>query len=262
MVSAARQDSPIRKVPLSTSWYMFPVFPPKAKFTRHPNPSESRARFEVGRSVRKTPENCEIYVEPGASCARVGADIPADQAILAGLGRMVNEFLTLVVPTWPKDGLDVLPETGVARSNHCWIGLMRITGPKRNTQVTAKSKAGKSDAAQGGFNVAEGTKAPAAKGAQAARPLAAMDALISIQEVPDATARRAKAIARAEDMLDILEELKIAILTGTLPKSRVTRLARIVEDARGEVSGDELSTVLDEIELRARVELAKLENAA
>ena len=139
---------------------------------------------------------------------------------------------------------------------------MRITGPKRTTQVTAKSKAGRSEAPKGGFNVSGGDKTAGTKGAQTTRPLAAMDALISIQEVPDATARRAKAIARAEDMLDILEELKIAILTGALPRSRVTRLTRIVEDARGEVAGDELSTVLDEIELRARVELAKLENAA
>ncbi len=139
---------------------------------------------------------------------------------------------------------------------------MRITGPKRNTQVSAKPKSGGAAASQGGFSVADGAKAAASKATQAARPLTAMDALISIQEVPDATARRAKAIARAEDMLDILEELKIAILSGAMPRSRVTRLTRIVEDARGEVAGDELSTVLDEIELRARVELAKLENAA
>ncbi len=139
---------------------------------------------------------------------------------------------------------------------------MRITGPKRSTQVSSKPKAGKSSAAQGSFSVSDGAKTNASKGAQSTRSLTAVDALISIQEVPDATARRAKAIARAEGMLDLLEEIKIAILSGGLPRSRVTKLTRIVEDVRGDVAGEELSTVLDEIELRARVELAKLEKAA
>jgi hypothetical protein len=139
---------------------------------------------------------------------------------------------------------------------------MRITGSKRSTRVSSKPKAGDAKAAQGGFAVPDGGKAQAAKGAQAARSLTAVDALISIQEVPDATARRSKAIARAEDMLELLEEIKIALLSGALPRSRVTRLTRIVEDARGDVGSEGLSTVLDEIELRARVELAKLEKAA
>ena len=183
-------------------------------------------------------------------------------AKFAGRARMVNGFLTPVVPTWLKDGWDVFSERNAARATQLWIGSMRITGPKRSTQVSAKPKTGGAAAPQGGFSVADGDKAAASKSTQAARTLTAVDALISIQEVPDATARRAKAIARAEDMLDILEELKIAILSGALPKSRVTRLTRIVEDVRGEVASDGLSTVLDEIELRARVELAKLENAA
>ena len=139
---------------------------------------------------------------------------------------------------------------------------MRITGPKRGTQVSAKPKTGDAAASRGAFNISEGAKANASQGAQAVRSLTSVDALISIQEVPDATARRAKAIARAEHMLDLLEEIKIAILSGAMPRARVTKLTRIVEDARGEVASEELSGVLDEIELRARVELAKLEKAA
>lgn len=139
---------------------------------------------------------------------------------------------------------------------------MRISGPKRNTTVSAKSKAGGAASASGGFKIAGGAKPSSARGAQGVRSLAAVDALISIQEVPDATARRAKAVARAETILDLLDDIKLALLSGAMPRSRMTKLTRIVADARSDVSSEHLSGVLDEIELRAKVELAKLEKAA
>lgn len=139
---------------------------------------------------------------------------------------------------------------------------MRITGPKRSSQVSTKAKTGGSAAASGSFSVSESGGANAAASAGSVRSLTAVDALISIQEVPDATARRAKAIARAENILEMLEEIKIALLSGALPRSRVTKLTRLVEEARGVEADADLSGVLDEIDLRARVELAKLENAA
>jgi len=139
---------------------------------------------------------------------------------------------------------------------------MRISGPKRNTTVSAKSKAGGAASGSGGFKIAGGAKPSSARGAQGVRSLAAVDALISIQEVPDATARRAKAVARAEMILDLLDDIKLALLSGAMPRSRMTKLTRIVADARSDVSSEHLSGVLDEIELRAKVELAKLEKAA
>lgn len=139
---------------------------------------------------------------------------------------------------------------------------MRIGESKRSTQVSSKPKAAGSGASQGTFAVDGSAKSSAAKGTTSVRALAAMDALISIQEVPDATARRSKAIARAQDMLDLLEEIKLAILTGALPRARINKLARIVAEVREDVGEEGLTHVLDEIELRARVELAKLERAA
>jgi hypothetical protein len=92
--------------------------------------------------------------------------------------------------------------------------------------------------------------------------LTAIDALVALQEVPDATARRSKAVQRGEDMLELLEDIKIGLLSGGLSMSRIVKLTRIVEDRRNDLADGDLKTVLDEIELRARVELAKLEHAA
>lgn len=139
---------------------------------------------------------------------------------------------------------------------------MRITGPKGNSRVSAKPKTSGKSTSGASFSVSgTGPTAPA-KSAGAVRSLAAVDALVSIQEVPDATARRARAIARAESVLEVLEEIKIALLSGSLPRSRVAKLTKLVQDLRSEDEDEGLSQVLDEIDLRARVELAKLEKAA
>ena len=139
---------------------------------------------------------------------------------------------------------------------------MRITGPKGNTGVSSKPKTSGKSASGSSFQVSDANAPASAKNVGALRSLAAVDALVSIQEVPDATARRAKAIARAENILEVLEEIKIALLSGSLPRSRVARLTRLVQDLRSDEEDEGLAQVLDEIDLRARVELAKLEKAA
>ena len=58
-------------------------------------------------------------------------------------------------------------------------------------------------------------------------------------------------------MLDILDDIKLALLAGQLPKSKLSRLLSVVERQQGIFSDPRLKDVLDQIELRARVELAK-----
>ena len=140
---------------------------------------------------------------------------------------------------------------------------MRVTGPNGNSRVSRSSKSAGKNRATGDFTLGEDDKAASAGTAQGTRSLAAVDALIALQEVPDATAEKsAQAIERAEDMLDILEDIKLGILSGMLPRSRMIRLARLIQQRREDIADPQLSGILDEIELRARVELAKLESAA
>jgi len=140
---------------------------------------------------------------------------------------------------------------------------MRVTGPNGNSRVSRSSKSAGKNRATGNFKLGEDDKAASAGTAQGTRSLAPVDALIALQEVPDATAEKsALAIERAEDMLDILEDIKLGILSGTLPKSRMIRLARLIRQRKEDVADPQLSGILDEIELRAMVELAKLESVA
>lgn len=91
--------------------------------------------------------------------------------------------------------------------------------------------------------------------------LGAVDALLALQETGAADdalhAPRRKAVARAEEMLDILDDIKLALLMGQVPKSKLSRLLSVVEGQRGGVADPMLRDILDQIELRARVELAK-----
>ncbi|ACI98796.1 flagellar assembly protein FliX [Rhodospirillum centenum] len=100
----------------------------------------------------------------------------------------------------------------------------------------------------------EGSAAPVG-GAQTA---AAVNPLFALQEVEDATTGRRKAKQRAETILDKLDELRLGLLSGTYPRERLLQLIQAVQEQRAQVDDPRLQQVLDEIDLRAQVEIAKL----
>jgi hypothetical protein len=101
----------------------------------------------------------------------------------------------------------------------------------------------------------EGPGAPAA--VAAALPTGAIDGLLALQEIGDATSDR-KAAARGDEILDRLEELRQGLLLGRIAPDRLARLAELSRGAASTASDPRLREVLGEIELRAEVELAKL----
>ncbi|HTZ79850.1 MAG TPA: flagellar assembly protein FliX [Stellaceae bacterium] len=107
------------------------------------------------------------------------------------------------------------------------------------------------------FSAGIGEEQPASAPA-AARPMSPVDGLFALQEMPDALAERRRAVKRAGTLLDKLDELRLALLSGRLPMSQIAELQRVVSSARGSLDDPRLIEVLDEIDLRAQVELAKL----
>ncbi|MGO1117858.1 flagellar assembly protein FliX [Rhodovibrionaceae bacterium A322] len=94
--------------------------------------------------------------------------------------------------------------------------------------------------------------------ASGAAPVAAVDALLSLQEVPDSLSGEAQAKQRGEDLLDQLDQIRLGLLEGALAPVQVERLVGLVASKRGQISDPKLLAILDEIEIRAAVELAKL----
>jgi hypothetical protein len=101
---------------------------------------------------------------------------------------------------------------------------------------------------------AEAGDSPAVGGV---RPSVGIDALLSVQEMGDALDSQSKARQRASDILDRLDELRHGLLMGTLSRRDIEKLARLVRLRREQVSDPRLTEILDQIELRAEVELAK-----
>ena len=92
-------------------------------------------------------------------------------------------------------------------------------------------------------------------------PISAVDALLALQEVPDSTSEQANARARARGqlLLDSLDEIRHGLLTGSIPRRTLDDLARTARAQKEQASDPKLAEVLGEIELRAEVELAKLD---
>lgn len=88
-----------------------------------------------------------------------------------------------------------------------------------------------------------------------------MDALLALQDVGGPLERKRRAVNRAGRILDVLDDLHVALLDGAIPAGDLDRLQRAVREARDQTDDPKLEAVLDEVELRAAVELAKLEQA-
>ncbi|MBX6322128.1 MAG: flagellar assembly protein FliX [Rhodospirillaceae bacterium] len=124
----------------------------------------------------------------------------------------------------------------------------------------AVRRTGTAGASGSGFARMLDDPAPAAPVA-AGSPLEALDAVLALQEVADPLAGRARARKRGEVLLDRLEEIRLGLLVGAIPRHRLEELGAMVNATRERCDDERLNTVLDEIELRAAVELAKLEAA-
>lgn len=107
----------------------------------------------------------------------------------------------------------------------------------------------------------------AARGAASAQATVAMgsltglDALMALQQFDEAGERRKRAAKRATGLLDMLDGLRVALLSDQSPKATAQHLANLLQEHRDSVDDERLDLLLDEIDLRAQVELAKLEMA-
>lgn len=132
------------------------------------------------------------------------------------------------------------------------------TGPARGAGSVRRSE--RSGTARSG-EFARHLDAPASgTGVSGGGPVGAANAFLSIQEVDDPLHGRKRAKQQAEDILDELDAMRDGLLSGTLARESVIRLAGLVRMRRPDVTDPALKEVLDEIELRAEVELAKLDS--
>jgi hypothetical protein len=135
------------------------------------------------------------------------------------------------------------------------------TGGLGSAQPTAPRGAG---APVSGFSVGGAAAGDVAAAARVGTMLgvSSIDALLTLQEVGGPIERRKKAVRRASVILDVLDDLKLGVLEGAIQPHTLGRLIEAVRQERMRTGDPRLEEVLDEIETRAAVELAKLERRA
>ena len=105
---------------------------------------------------------------------------------------------------------------------------------------------------------AEAEEASVAEHVHTPAPLGSLDGMLALQEVSDQEVERKKATRKATATLDALEELRVSILMGDVSAGQLERIAVRIEQQQMYVTDPKLKALLNEIEIRAAVELAKL----
>ena len=158
--------------------------------------------------------------------------------ILPGRLRVVNHREAKVPPFYRWDHHDAHLRT---ERHHAWIAREQHAANQLD-RLLAAGDAGRAEEPR-----------------SAAAPKAAgnIDALLAMQGVEDPTERRKRSVARGRGALDVLDELKIGLLSGNLDASTVNRLRDAAANLKSSSGDPGLDSVLSEIELRVEVELAK-----
>jgi len=133
---------------------------------------------------------------------------------------------------------------------------MRIYGPS-GTNLGSQA-GGVRRSASGGFSLPDAAAATETRAAPAPKAAAGIDALLALQGIEeDPVERRKRSVQRGRRALDVLDDLKIGLLSGNFDASTVSRLRDAAANLKSSSGDPGLDAVLSEIELRVEVELAK-----
>ena len=143
---------------------------------------------------------------------------------------------------------------------------MKVDGPNKTSGAKGVSKSGarkgSGDSSFSGM-IGDTDEADAPSGASGLMATAPLDALLSLQELGNSTEEGSKrAKQHASSLLDQLDRIRVGMLTGSIPPSALQQLTRLIAQQREQVTDPKLAEILDDIDLRAQVELAKFQQNA
>ena len=141
---------------------------------------------------------------------------------------------------------------------------MKIDGTKSSSDVSKNKKTGKAASTGGAFKsmMADGDQGTGGvSGASASTSIASVDALLMAQATEDPAQKKSqkRMRERAESLLDKLNDLKMSMLTGEITVGHMISISDVAASHREKITDPELSALLDEVDLRAQIELAKLQ---
>jgi hypothetical protein len=138
--------------------------------------------------------------------------------------------------------------------------VMKVEAPRGPTSAADARRAAKPAGSGEVFASMLGEEEVKTSATNLAAPATAVEGLLALQEVGDERQTRRRAKNRASAMLDELDKLRHALLDGTITIAQLNRLVAVIASERVSTADPQLNELLDDIDLRAQVELAKLEH--
>jgi hypothetical protein len=133
---------------------------------------------------------------------------------------------------------------------------MRIYGPNGTTLGTPAPTARRTSSSS--FALPDTTATQETRATAAPKPAANIDALLALQGIEeDPAERRKRSVQRGKGALDVLDDLKLGLLSGNFTAATVARLREAAANLKSSSGDPGLDAVLSEIEVRVEVELAK-----
>lgn len=129
----------------------------------------------------------------------------------------------------------------------------RSTSGAKSTRKTA----GQADASAFAKSLNEPTGAERAAAPAPAAQLNSVAALMALQSADDPLERKRRAERRGRQMLDGLDRLKLDLLEDRDPVATLRKLRDTLESTREDSGDSKLEALIDQVELRVEVELAK-----
>ncbi|MCB9982314.1 MAG: flagellar assembly protein FliX [Rhodospirillales bacterium] len=137
---------------------------------------------------------------------------------------------------------------------------MKIQGPGGTKGPSKTSKSGKVSSTGANFGDFMAKDASRAGATQNTQSIAQVDALLAIQGAEDPAQGKARRQVRqrAGVILDELDKIRMAMLSGKLTVGHMIDIADVIASHREKIMDPALTDIMDEIDLRAQVELAKM----
>ena len=91
-------------------------------------------------------------------------------------------------------------------------------------------------------------------------PSVPINAVLALQEVANSGGHGSANFKRGTKILEHLDKIRLGLLSGGIPRQTLRHLTAELRATRAETADPRLRAILDEIELRARVEIAKYDS--
>ena len=137
---------------------------------------------------------------------------------------------------------------------------MKVRGPGGTQGPSKTKKSADKSATDGSFGALMAGGSEPAAATTNTQSIAQVDALLAIQGAEDPTqgAARKRMRHRAGQVLNALDKIRDSLLGGTLTVGAMIDVADVVASHREKITDPGLTSIMDEIDLRAQVELAKM----